>query len=231
MRRGRGKLPVLAEIPGLAADGDRVWSLRRSQLEPLAAVGERIGSGGVVLVSGNEGLVPMLAIALAAHACAGGREVALLDCELERPRLAADLGLAETPGLHEYLRWEAEPEELLQTLTLAGPGAGESSSPVVCIAAGRPATNPSVLLGLQSFRHMIARLRGAYELVLVAGPALDAGRSGLEALGVEADAVLAAVSEDEVAGRGRRALAAKLGRLRTEVLGAVVVGGEAEEQD
>jgi Mrp family chromosome partitioning ATPase len=231
MRRGRGKLPVLAEIPGLAAGGDRVWSLRRRQLQPLAAVGERIGDGGVVLVSGNEELIPALTIALAAQACAAGREVALLDCELERPRLAAELDLAETPGLHEYLRWEAKPEELLQTLTLAGPGAGESAAPVVCVAAGRPASNPSVLLGLQSFRHMIARLRAAYDLVLIAGPALDAGRSGLEALGEEADAVLAAVGEDEVAGRGRRALAAKLGRLHAEALGAVVVGSEAEELD
>ena len=40
------------------------------------------------------------------------------------PRLADALGLAPAPGLHEYLRWEAEAPEILQPLVLAGPGLG-----------------------------------------------------------------------------------------------------------
>ena len=66
-----------------------------------------------------------------------GRRTVLVECDLARPRLAADLGLAPGPGLHEYLRWEAEAAEILQPLVLAGPAAAGAGEPLVCIAAGR----------------------------------------------------------------------------------------------
>ena len=96
------------------------------------------------------------------------------------------------------------------------------SEPLVCISAGRGAGDPATLLGLQSFRHMAAKLRGAYDLVVVVGPALGGGEGSLPALAAEADGLVAALAE-RPAGRDGRELRTALAALPTAVLGAVVV--------
>ncbi len=111
-----------------------------------------------------------------AGAAAPGSATALLECDLAQPRLALDLGLAPTPGLHEYLRWEATPSEVVQPLTLAGSAASRQSAPLACVSAGRQAADSGALLGLQSFRHMTAKLRNAYDLVVFLGPPLGRRR-------------------------------------------------------
>jgi Mrp family chromosome partitioning ATPase len=222
MRGGRPKLPVLAELSGPLAGGDRAWSLRADDLEQLGAVRERLDGHRAVLVTGADEPTKVLAVALAGAAAASGLRTALLECDLARPRLAADLGLAQGPGLHEYLRWEATPQEILQPVVLAGPASAGAEEPLVCISAGRAAHDPATLLGLQSFRHMAAKLRGAYDLVVIAGPAIEAGGS-LPALAAEADAVLVAVAPGQPSGRDGRELRAAVGRLPAAALGAVVV--------
>ncbi|HEX8754047.1 MAG TPA: hypothetical protein VF731_11595, partial [Solirubrobacterales bacterium] len=160
----RGKLPVLAEIAGPAAVEGPAWSLRRSDFEQVSELLERLGDQRVVLVTGAGDAVGPAAIALAGVATASGRRVALLDGDLGRPRLAAELGLAATPGIHEYLRWEAEAGDLLQPLALGGAAAAGAAEPLVFLAAGRPAADPATLLGLPSFDHMTEKLRDAYQL-------------------------------------------------------------------
>jgi succinoglycan biosynthesis transport protein ExoP len=223
MPGGRAKLPVLAEISGPVAGVDRAWSLRREDLERLVTVRERLDGRQAVLVTGADERIGVLAVALAALAAAAGRRTALLECDLARPRLAADLGLSQSPGLHEYLRWEATPAEILQPLVLAGPASAAAEEPLVCIAAGRVASDPATLLGLQSFRHMTAKLRGAYDLLVIAGPAIAAGDGGLPALAAQSDALLAALTPAEQSGRENRELRSAIGRLPAAPLGAVVV--------
>lgn len=225
MRGGRRTLPVLAEISGPLAGAEGAWSLRAQDFDRLAAVRQRLDGHRAVLVTGADGPNRILAAALAAAAAAAGRRTALLDCDLAQPRLAADLGLAPTPGLHEYLRWEAAAAEILQPLMLAGPASAAAAEPLVCIAAGRGASDPRTLLGLQSFRHMAAKLRGAYELLIIAGPALATGEDSLPALASEADALLAAVAPGQDSGRSGRQLQAAVAQLALEWLGAVVVSG------
>lgn len=224
MRGGRGKLPVLAGISGPAPGESRVWSLRGEDFEQLAGVRDRVADQRTVLVTGWEDRGRDLAIAVAAAACAGGRRTALVECDLAQPRLAADLGLSPSPGLHEYLRWEATAAEILQALTLTGSASSGASEPLVCISAGRQAADPGTLLGLQSFRHMAAKLRGAYELVVLSGPAVGADRAPLEAIAAQADGLLAAISPDQSSGRGGRAVRTALSGLPTAPLGTVVVG-------
>jgi Mrp family chromosome partitioning ATPase len=223
MRGGRAKLPVLAELSGPLAGGDRAWSLRADDLERLGAVRERLDGHRAVLVTGAEESIGVLAVALAGVAAAGGLRTALLECDLARPHLAADLGLSQSPGLHEYLRWEATPPEILQPVVLAGRASAAAGEPLICISAGRAARDPATLLGLQSFRHMAAKLRGAYDLVVIAGPAIEAGAGSVPALAAEADAVLVAVAPGQPAGREGRELRAAVGRLPAAALGAVVV--------
>jgi Mrp family chromosome partitioning ATPase len=221
MLGGRPKLPVLAEISGPAPGGARAGSLRREDLRALAKLQRSLDGRHVVLITGEEGLSG--AIALAGAAAANGQRTALLECDLVRPRLAADLGLAVAPGLHEYLRWEARAPEILQPLALAGPAARGASHPLVCIVAGRRAADPATLISLESFRHALAKLRGAYDLVILAGPSLDSGYGSLEVLAAQADTLLAAVPPDVVSGRPGRDLRAALRKLPVAVGGAIVV--------
>jgi Mrp family chromosome partitioning ATPase len=224
MPGGRGKLPVLAEISGPVAGAERAWSLRGQDFERLGAVRQRLDGHRAVLVTGADEPTRVLAAALAGASAAVGRRTALLDCDLAQPRLAADLGLAQTPGLHEYLRWEATPPEILQPLVLAGPASAAATEPLVCISAGRGAHDPRTLFGLESFRHMAAKLRGAYELVVFAGPAIEGGEDSLPALAAQADALLLAVP-GRPSGRMGRELRDVVRKLPVDPLGAVVVSG------
>lgn len=195
MRLGRRRAPVLAEIGG-APDGARAGALRRADLDALGGLLRRLADRRVLLLTGEEGVKSEVAVGLAAAAGASGRATALLECDLARPRLAEMLGLRPRPGLQEYLRWEASAPEILQPLVLAGPASAGATDPVVSVVAGAPATNASELLASESFRDAIAKLRSAYELVLVDGPSLARGGDSL-ALAVaaaEADATLACVS-------------------------------------
>jgi receptor protein-tyrosine kinase len=225
MRRGRSKLPVVAEIGGLAPGETKVWSLRRADFEamekPLALLADR----RVVLATGAERLTG--AIALAGAASAAGRSTALVECDLSRPRLAAELGLEAGPGLHEYLRWEATPAQILQPLALAGPAAQRASAPLVCISGGAPADESATLFSSESFRHAVAKLRNAYDLVVLVSPPRSSEGWAFEAVAASADALLACVAPKQTSGREARELRAAVRRLPAELVGAVVVATPA----
>jgi Mrp family chromosome partitioning ATPase len=219
--RRRG-LPLLAEISGPAPGEARAWALRRSDLKALTKLQAALDEHQVVLVSGGQGMAG--ALALAGAASAAGRRTALLECDLMRPRLAVDLGLSPAPGLHEYLRWEATAPQILQPLALAGPASRGAAHPLVCIAAGRSAADPATLTGLESFRHAVAKLRSAYELIVLAGPAPLPGDGSLTAIAAQADTLIAAVPPGGASGRSGRELHTALRRLPVSVRGALVVG-------
>lgn len=220
----RGRVPVLAEIVGPDPGRPRVWSLRREDLERLAEPLRATESLRTVMVSGGEEETGPVAVALAGAAAASGRRTILVECDLGRPRLAAELGLAEAPGLHEYLRWEATAPELLQPLAIGGPAAGAATGPLICIAAGRAAEDPRAPLGLPSFGHVNEKLRGAYDLVVLWAPPLS-DRETLSAVAAHAEATLAGIPPGEArSGRVVRATRRALRALPAPPLGAVVVG-------
>jgi hypothetical protein len=221
VRGGRRKLPVLAEIVGPAAGEARAWALRRADFEALNRLQRGLEDHRVLLVAGDERLSG--AIALAAAASAGGRRTVLLECDLAQPRLAIELGLGLGPGLHEYLRWEANATQILQPLVLAGPAARGATDPLVCVAAGRPAADAAALANLESFRHALAKLRSAYDLVVLIGPPLEIVRGAPEAVAAGADAVLASASPKGLSGQPGRLLRAQLRRLPIAALGAIAI--------
>ncbi|HVV89730.1 MAG TPA: hypothetical protein VHB53_04485 [Solirubrobacterales bacterium] len=216
------KLPVLAEIGAPASSNGRAWGLRRNDLEALRGVLGEVGGRRVVLVTGEEAPAPTLAVGLAGVAVAAGTPTILVECDVERPRIAADLGLSPTPGLHEYLRWEATPGEVVQPLTAAGSASSAAAGPLACVCAGRASGDARTLLGLGSFRHMTAKLRAAYELVVLLGPPLEGAGGALSSVAAEADCALAALSErpNRRAARANRDALAWIG---PPPLGAVVV--------
>lgn len=218
------KLPVLAEIGTPTSSNGRAWGLRRHDLEALGGVRERLDGRRVVLVTGVEEAAPTAAVALAGVAAAAGVATAVVECDIERPRLADDLGLSPEPGLHEYLRWEAKPGDIVQPLALAGSAASTEAAPLACVVAGRPTSKAHTLLGLGSFRHMTAKLRKAYELVILLGPPLEGAGGALDTAAAEADCSIAALAERP----NRRAAKANhqaLSWLQAPPLGAIVVEG------
>lgn len=222
MRRRRGRLPVLAEIAGPGPGGTRVWSLRRGDIVAMQDLLRKLDEQRVVLTAGDEAL--SAAISLAGAAGASGRRTVLLECDLARPGLASELGIEATPGLHEYLRWEATAAEILQPLALAGPAARGASEPLVCVTVGTQASDPATLLNSDSFRHAIAKLRGAYDLVVLAGPTAGPDRWSLESVAVAADLLLPCLTPEQASPRGQRPIRAALRRLRVTIPGAIVVG-------
>jgi Mrp family chromosome partitioning ATPase len=224
MALGRGKLPVLAQIAAPPVGEERRWGIRKRDFEALEKPLGELDGAGDVLVTGGTAEQPVLAIALAAVAAARGRRTILVECDVSRPRLATDLGLATEPGLHEYLCWEATPADLLQPVVLAGSAAGGTGEPLVCVAAGRPASDAATLLGLGSFRHMAAKLREAYELLVLLGPPLGDGDGALAAVAAEAEAVLLALPPEYGGGRRAKTVGAVARRLGPRPLGSVLVG-------
>jgi Mrp family chromosome partitioning ATPase len=219
MLRSR-RLPLLAEISG-PPEGARVWSLRRGDFEALEGALGRLQGQRVVLLSGRREAAPVAAIALAAAASARGRRTILVECDLAQPQLAAYVGLAASPGLHEYLRWEAEPADVLQPVVLGGQAADGSADPLACVCGGRPASKAETLLSLQSFAHMVEKLRVAYELVLLSGPPLLDEPGSFAAVARQADAVVAGMPASAADGR---ALGKAIKRLPIPALGTIAVG-------
>jgi Mrp family chromosome partitioning ATPase len=216
------RLDLLAEIGAPASSDGRAWGLRRTDLEALQGVLGMVGGRRIVLVTGEEDPASTLAVALAGVAAAAGTATMLVECDVERPRIAADLGLAPTPGLHEYLRWEATPADIVQPLVLLGPASAPGAGSLACVCAGRATGDARTLLGLGSFHHMTTKLRGAYDLVVLLGPPLEGAGGALSSAAAEADCSLAALS----ARPGRRASKANRAALAwvgAPALGAVVV--------
>lgn len=187
-------MKVLAEIPARSAPGTQPGSLRRSELAVYGSLLEKLGGAHCVLMTGAGW--DAVAVGLAATAAAVGSRVALLECDLAEPVLADALGLANAPGLHEYLSGTARVEEILQPLALAGPGSAAAAEPLVCVAAGRPADAPWALLASDRFRGAIDGLRAGYELVVIAGPPLTDRYALRGVLGL-ADSILVCVKPGE----------------------------------
>lgn len=216
------RLAVLAEIGGPASSNGRTWGLRRHDLEALDRVRGQLAGTRAVLVTGDEEATATVAVGLAGVAAAAGVATALVECDVERPRLAAQLGLAAAPGLHEYLRWEATPPDVVQPLVLVGSAKQGEAAPLACVTAGRPSDRGQALLDLGSFRHMTAKLREAYDLVVLLGPPLEGAGGALGSAAAAADGSLAALTEAP-SKRAAKAIHRALSWLGARPLGAIVV--------
>ncbi len=189
-------MKVLAEIPARTAPGLRPGTLRRGDLEAFGALLEGLSGAQTVLMTGVGSDRRETAAGLAAAAAAAGTRTALLECDLAEPALADALGLANAPGLHEYLRGMVEAEDVLKPVVLAGPGSVEASEPLVCVVAGRPVEDGWTLFASERFRRAIEGLRASYELVVIDGPSFR-DEAALGTLAPLADATVACVESPE----------------------------------
>jgi Mrp family chromosome partitioning ATPase len=195
----RARYPVLASVPAPRSETPRLGALGRAELDACSQLASALAGARTVLATGPARSA--VALGLAAAATAEGRRVALLECDLASPGLAVLLGLAPTPGLHEYLRGEADATQILQSLVLAGPASGRATEPLACIVAGEPEPEPAALLDSDRCIHATGKLRRAYDLLVIDGPPTGPGSGPLRALADQVDATIVCGEKREISKR------------------------------
>ncbi|MFI5028593.1 MAG: hypothetical protein ACHQCF_06390 [Solirubrobacterales bacterium] len=214
---------TLAEISARSGRDLRAGTLRRADLEAFGAILDEHGGGTLLITGAGDGPLA-LSTGLASAATARGIPTALLECDLSSPALADALGLEHGPGLREYLLEEAQAAEILQPLVLAGPASAAATGPLICIVAGEAGLDGPRAGDPEGFRHALAKLRHAYELVVLHGPPLGDESGVLREAAEGADSVLACVGAALASGRAGRKLAKALRRLPAPAAGVVVYG-------
>ena len=198
MLRRRGKPPVLAEISASPAPGDaRPGTLRRADFEALGALLAKLAGSRAVLVTGGEEGKSAVALGLAAAAdrrrqadgAAGVRPGQPGACRGARP--GALSGPSRVPALGGERA--ADPP----VGRPRRPASGGATAPLVCVVAGAPTPDGATLLASEGFRHAAAKLRSAYELLVLDGPPTGRGEGSLKTVADQADATLACLGPSE----------------------------------
>lgn len=208
----------------------------RSNLEFLAS-GRPVRSVAVTSTLPEEGK-STVAASLACAAAIAGKSTLLIECDLRRPTLAERLGLAPAPGLADYLRGAASPQEILQSVTLVEPPSTNGDSPagwsgpqraLTVITAGKPVAHPTELLG-ERIKDLLDAVTEAYDtVVLDCTPLL--GVADVRELIPHVDAVLLCVRAVSTTGEQARAGKAALDRLPERPMGVVVTDIRARDEE
>jgi capsular exopolysaccharide synthesis family protein len=133
----------------------------------------------------------------------------LVDADMRLPRVHSVFGLTLSPGLAELIRGDVSLEEALRR-----PCDGRFD----VITAGRVPPNPSELLASPDFAVLLARLKAAYDLVLIDSPVL-LGVSDSYILGAQTDGMLLIHRPGSVAIRGLEDLRVQLSRAGARLVG------------
>jgi Mrp family chromosome partitioning ATPase len=228
VRRPAERLPVLAEltVPDAPEDGPRL-SFDGPQIEGVSRIfsGLGIAGEGLVVATAIAGRRPdpRIAVALATTAAVRGASTVIADADLEHRSLAPALRLERSPGLAEYVAGNAEAQDLLQVVDVAGAGLGERAR-LVCVCAGDRIAMGDEPDDLAQIDHVLERLRHAYDIAIVLGPALD--RPAGEWLIERADAVLVEAGPRSLGRRGRGRMAEAASLLQGRRAGLVTVTTE-----
>jgi polysaccharide biosynthesis transport protein len=122
-----------------------------------------------------------------ALACAqDDRDVVLIDADLRRPQVATRLGCDVNFGLDAVLLGEHGLDEALIDVENAGGGR------LRVLPAGSPPPNPSVLLGSDRMRALLAELTEKTDMIVLDTPALLAVSDAIPLMGQVAGTVLVA---------------------------------------
>jgi Mrp family chromosome partitioning ATPase/capsular polysaccharide biosynthesis protein len=189
-----------------------------------------------------------VSVGLASAAAVAGQRVLLLEGDLRDPSFGERLGVQPEPGLCDYLRGAAGPEEIVQTVELLPPrgSAPDSGGPdrtggdrrttqrsrprLACITAGDHASDAGELLGGERFRSFLATTRSAYDLVVIDSPPMLLAADPLE-LVAQVDAVLLCIRAHSATRDSVRAARAALDNLPERPTCAVVTGLRADGPD
>jgi succinoglycan biosynthesis transport protein ExoP len=121
----------------------------------------------------EEGKSSVAACLAMAHAGAGKRTL-LVECDLRRRVLAGRFGIAEAPGLSDYLAGHSAPSEILQIVPVPGAESANGSAPpsLVAITAGSAPPRPADVLSSERFAGFLEKVARAYDRVIIDCPPL-----------------------------------------------------------
>jgi receptor protein-tyrosine kinase len=177
----------------------------------------------------QEGKSTVAAALATAHAQAGRRTL-LLECDLRSPTLAKRLGVAESPGLTDYLVNGGDPRQTIEMTpghpSLNGHATDLQSPPaahVDCIVAGSHTPSPAELLGSQRFASFLEEISAAYEAVVIDAAPLLPVVDALEMLG-QVDGVVVCVRVSRTTRDQASAAKTALERFPGRPTGVVITG-------
>lgn len=164
-------MPLLAVIPtspdnisDLASHPDAVEALRRLRAAVrLSSLEHPLRTLMVTSASPGEGktfVVRHLGTSIAQT----GRRVLLVDAQLREPSLHRDEGLAQSPGLTEWLLGQSDLSQCLRAT---------ATSNLWILPAGTRSPNPTELLESNRIPELLTQLSQEYDLVIVDAPAAD----------------------------------------------------------
>ncbi len=174
-------LPVLCDVPesqALSSDPaggihgfavTEAFSMLRARLRYFN-IDREIRSLMVTSVGPAEGKTTVAQNLAAAAASSGSTRVLLIEADLRRPRLAANLDLAGAPGLAEILTHGVSLPEVVQRVSLAPGDSGRAEKTLDVIVAGINPPNPAELLESEKMGDLLDRLAAIYDLVILDTP-------------------------------------------------------------
>src|SRR5262245_6588385 len=142
-----------------------------------------------------------------------GNRVALLDCDLRRPRIHTFFGLSNDVGFTSVLLGTDPLASALQSV--------DEYSSLTVLASGPPPPDPSELLSSQRTREVIDALRSRCDVLLIDSPPVLPVTDPLVLSGL-VDAMVLVVSADHSSKRGLHRAVELLGQIDAPVLGTVL---------
>ncbi len=133
----------------------------------LSHIHGRSGKGKIMLLTSGipgEGK-SMICRNLGAVMAAAGRKTIILDADLRKPQLAKAFGLADGPGMSDYLNGLAKIEDVVK--------ASNVHPYLYVIAAGTFIENPSELLERPEMTDLIEALKSSFEEILIDSPPVE----------------------------------------------------------
>jgi len=204
-----GKQPMLTDVKGFSPRGEAFRMLRTNlQYLDLDNPPKSLVITSAIAGEGKTSTSTNLAVALAQ----AGRRVLLIDGDLRRPRVAALLGLESSVGLTTVLVGRTKLEESIQRHQASG---------VYFLAGGPTPPNPTEVLQSQATHDLLAKLRAAYDAVIIdAPPLLPVADAAI--LGTAADGAILVTRHGKTHREELEAAAQRLDKVGARLFGTVV---------
>lgn len=231
LREVTGK-PVLGVLPrGKASAGEQIWAGHDPRSESIRALRSAVqyipvesvtgtgGTGGTAPIFTVVGVRPgssasTVAANLAASLASAGQRTLLIDADLHRPRVADLLSLGSGPGLSEVLAGTAEFGSAVRRAAVGS---------LDVLTAGSAPADPTEKVQSDAMDSLLAKVRDAYDVVLVDAPSLLTVSDGA-LLTAATDGAILVVRYGRTTEADLRAATTRLDLVHGRVLGSVLTG-------